>query len=49
LTRLREVSTLDDELKRLTLEVWFVLIIVSVAASTLSTLEEELERLRLDV
>lgn len=43
------MSTLDEELERLKLEVWFVDIIVLLALSALSMLEDEFERLRLEV
>ena len=46
---LRELSRLEDELERLKLEVWFVLILVLTLLSELSMLDEEFERLRLEV
>jgi hypothetical protein len=49
LTRLSELSTLDDELERLKLEVWFVLTLALTRLSELSMLEEELESRRLEV
>jgi uncharacterized protein YicC (UPF0701 family) len=49
LTLLSERSTLDEELDRLKLEVWFVVILALMLLRDRSTLEEEFERLRLDV
>jgi hypothetical protein len=46
---LSELSTLDDELERLKLEVWFVLTLALTRLSELSMLEEELESRRLEV
>jgi hypothetical protein len=46
---LRELSRLEDELERLKLEVWFVLILTLTRLSELSTLDEEFERLKLEV
>jgi hypothetical protein len=48
-TILRELSTLDEELDNLKLEVWFVLTLALTKLSELSTLDDEFERLRLDV
>ncbi len=42
-------SRLEDELERLRLEVWLVLILILTLLSELSTLDDELERLRLEV
>jgi len=42
-------STLDDELERLKLEVWLVVILALIEFSDRSMLEEELERLKLEV
>ena len=42
-------SRLEDELERLRLEVWLVLILMLTLLSELSTLDDELERLRLEV
>jgi hypothetical protein len=49
LTRLSELSTLDDEFERLKLEVWFVLTLALTRLRELSTLEEEFDRLKLEV
>ena len=49
LTRLRELSTEDDEFESERLEVWFVLTLVLTRLSELSTLDEEFESDRLDV
>jgi hypothetical protein len=49
LTRLRELSTEDDELESERLEVWFVLTLVLTRLSELSTLDEEFESDRLEV
>ena len=49
LTRFRALSTLEEELERLKLEVWLVVMLELTRLSALSTLEEELERLKLDV
>jgi hypothetical protein len=49
LTKLREVSTIEEELERPRLEAWFVLMVSFTRFSKLSTLEEELERLKLEV
>jgi hypothetical protein len=49
LTTLSPLSTLEEELERLKLEVWFVLIIVLTWFRAFSTLEEEFERLKLEV
>jgi hypothetical protein len=49
LTRVSAVSTLEDELERLKLEVWFVEMLLFTRLSALSTLEDEFERLRLEV
>ena len=42
-------SRLEDELERLRLEVWFVLILMLTLLSELSTLDDEFERLKLEV
>ena len=42
-------SRLEDELERLRLEVWLVLMLMFTRLSELSTLDDELERLRLEV
>ena len=44
LTEVSELSTLDDELERERLEVWFVLTLAFTEARELSTLDEEFER-----
>ena len=49
LTLLRERSTLELELERLKLDVWFVVMLALMLLSERSTLELELERLKLDV
>lgn len=49
LTRFSELSTLDEELERLRLEVWFVVILALIELRERSTEEDELERLKLDV
>ena len=49
LTRLRELSMLEEEFERLKLEVWFVEILALTVVSELSMLEEEFERLKLEV
>jgi hypothetical protein len=46
--RFSALSTLDEELERLKLEVWFVEMLLLTRVSALSTLEDELERLRLE-
>lgn len=46
---LSALSTLDDELDRLRLEVWFALILAFARFKELSRTEEELERLKLEV
>jgi hypothetical protein len=48
-TRLSELSTLEDELERLRLEVLLVEMLALTEFRELSTLEDELERLRLEV
>ncbi len=48
-TEFSERSTLDDELERLKLEVWFVVMLALIELSERSTLEEEFERLKLEV
>jgi hypothetical protein len=48
-TRLRELSTLEEEFESVRLNVWFVLTLALTRLSELSTLEEEFERLKLDV
>ena len=40
---------LDDELERLKLEVWFVVMLALTLLSERSTLEDEFERLKLEV
>ena len=40
---------LDEELERLRLEVWLVVMLLLTALSELSILEDELERLKLEV
>ena len=49
LTLLSERSTLEDELERLKLEVWFVVMLALIKLSELSILEDEFDRLRLEV
>ena len=49
LTALSELSMLDEELERLRLEVWLVVMLLLTALSELSILEDELERLKLEV
>ena len=49
LTLLRERSTLELELERPKLEVWFVVILALILLRERSTLELELERLKLEV
>ena len=44
LTEVSELSTLDDELERERLEVWFVLTLAFTEARELSTLDDEFER-----
>lgn len=44
LTRLSELSTLDDEFESEMLEVWVVLTLALTKVSELSTLEDEFER-----
>lgn len=46
---LRDRSTLEDELERLKLEVWFAVTLALIMLSELSRLEEEFDRLRLEV
>jgi hypothetical protein len=46
---LSERSTLELELDRLKLEVWFAVILALMLLSDLSRLDEEFERLRLEV
>ena len=48
-TMLSELSMLDDELERLKLEVWFVVMLALTLFSERSTLEDEFERLKLEV
>ena len=48
-TMLSELSMLDDELERLKLEVWFVVMLALTLLSERSTLEDEFERLKLEV
>jgi hypothetical protein len=48
LTRLRELSTLEEDSERLKLDAWFVLMLALTAFRALSTLDEEFERLKLD-
>ena len=49
LTALSELSMLDEELERLRLEVWLVVMLLLTALRELSILEDELERLKLEV
>ena len=49
LTRLSELSMLDDEFESERLEVWLVLTLAFTRLSELSMLEEELESERLEV
>ena len=49
LTLLRERSTLELELDRLKLDVWFVVILALMLLSDISRLDEEFERLKLEV
>lgn len=49
MTEFRERSTLEDELERLKLDVWFAETLALVRFKELSTLEELFERVRLDV
>ena len=44
MTRLSELSRLDDEFERERLEVWFVLTLALTEVSELSTLDDEFER-----
>jgi hypothetical protein len=46
---LSELSMLEDELERLRLEVWFVLMLALRLLSELSMLDDELESERLEV
>jgi hypothetical protein len=46
---LRERSILDDELERLKLDVWLVVMLALIMFSELSRLDDELERLKLEV
>jgi hypothetical protein len=46
---LSERSTLELELERLKLEVWFVVILAFTRLRELSMLDEELDRLKLEV
>ena len=46
---LSERSTLELELDRLKLDVWFVVILALMLLSERSTLDEEFERLKLEV
>ena len=48
-TAFSELSMLDEELERLRLEVWLVVMLLLTALSELSILEDELERLKLEV
>ena len=48
-TMLSELSMLDDELERLKLEVWFVVMLALTLLSERSTLEDEFESVKLDV
>lgn len=48
-TRLRELSTLEEEFESERLDVWLVLTLLFTSVRELSTLEEELESERLDV
>ena len=45
----KERSTLEDELERLKLDVWFAVTLAFIELSDRSTLDEELDKLRLDV
>lgn len=49
LIELSDRSTLDDELERLRLDVWFVVMLAFIMLSELSRLDDEFERLRLEV
>ena len=49
LTRLSELSTLDEEFERLKLEVWLVETLALTRVSELSILDDEVERLKLEV
>jgi hypothetical protein len=49
LTILSELSTLEEELERLRLEVWFVLTLALTRLRELSILDEEFESRRLEV
>ena len=49
LTRVRELSTLDDELESERLEVWFVLMLAFTGMRSASTLDDEFESERLEV
>ena len=49
LTRLSELSTLEDEFERERLEVWFVLTLLLTRVRELSMLEEEFDSERLEV
>ena len=48
-TKFSELSTLEEELERLKLDVWFALTLPLTRFRELSTLEDELERLTLEV
>ena len=47
--RLSALSMLDEELERLKLEVWLVVMLLLTALSELSILDDEFERLKLEV
>jgi len=49
LTELSDMSTLEDELERLKLDVWLVVMLALTELRERSTLEDELERLKLEV
>lgn len=49
LTRLRELSTLDEEFESSRLEVWFVEMLALTRLSELSMLDEEFDSPRLEV
>ena len=48
-TALSALSMLDEELERLKLEVWLVVMLLLTALSELSILDDEFERLKLEV
>ena len=49
LTLLRDRSTLELELERIKLDVWFVVMLALILFSDISRLDDEFERLRLEV